>query len=169
MSQCTHMKDLILKRLIEPLSDNERMTLSEHISTCASCPAFESRVSNTSMLDQMDEIKPRRDIKHNLMRHMRSRVQSQRRVLDRIADLFSYRPVFYKVAAAAVLFILFVLAAPPFKQQPHIGDAEYRATVVDTVSLNVININQIIQIVDSQKVGVNLSEDTLLSKILYTL
>jgi hypothetical protein len=170
MSHCTHIEDLIIHRQIAPLSEKDERTLSEHLSSCAACLSFESKIANISFLDQMEDIKPRRDMKHNLMRQMRSRVQQQRRtVVDRIIDIFAYRPAFYKVAAAAMLLLVFLLASPRFKQPQRISTTEYRVTALDSVSLNVINLNQIIQIVDSQKVGINLSEDTLLTKILYTL
>lgn len=170
MSQCKQIEELIIKRSIASLTDKDEEMIENHLLSCAACTAFASKIENITVCENDMVVSPQRNIKRRLMKKMHKRVKQQKTsIVNRIVDIFTFQPAIYKVAAAAILLFLLVLSIPQLDQPQNISNSEYRTAMVDTVSLNVINLNQIIQIVDSQKVGVNLSEDTVLTKILYTL
>ena len=75
----------------------------------------------------------------------------------------------YQAAFVSLLLLLLVFATPKLRTPNYDAETTFTPTLADTVNMNIINLQQIIQIVDSQKVGVNLNEDTVLAKILYTL
>ncbi len=166
MNQCKHIEDLIIKRSIAPLIKKEQHTIEAHLSNCPACSFFAQKIATIAAFEGEADIQPRRDIKTSLLRRMRSRVP-RANFFDRIAEL-SFRPSFYRAAVVAMLLFLIVLSLPQLHRPSRITPPEYKTAKIDS-SLNIINLNQIIQIVDSQKVGMNLREDTVLAKIIYTL
>ncbi|MBN1482154.1 hypothetical protein EH223_07850 [candidate division KSB1 bacterium] len=171
MSECKHIKDLIIQRNIAPLPQKDERVLVQHMKSCTSCQAFERLVSSYEDVSANSfTLRPRDDIKVSLKRIMRTRAQIiPKGVKNRLAHVLASRKVLYKIAVATIILFLFILGMPQLKRSQHTRHREYTTTTIDSISLNVINLNQIIQIVDSQKVGVNLRQDTMLAKILYTL
>lgn len=88
--------------------------------------------------------------------------------LERLRLLFGRRTVVYQAMMAAVLFLLLLLTTSKLRQ-PRTAPGEQLMPAIETVKLNVLTVEQIHQIVDSQKVGMNLNQDTALAKILFTL
>lgn len=171
MRECNDIKDLIVQRNIAPVTQKEEQDLLNHVKSCEKCRQFFYQIASFETLATTCYIlKPRDDIRTSLRRIVRKRARlDQRNTFERIVAFFASRRAMYKIAAAVIFLLLFVLGTPHLKRSRNIMQNEFIISPIDTVSLNVINLNQIIQIVDSQKVGVTLHQDTMLAKILYTL
>lgn len=171
MSHCEHYRELMMKKTIAPLSAHDDAKLADHLSGCPKCRAFEQRVlAIASADDNAASLRPAPALKQALIRRMRDKRREKKAPAWRgLRHFFTYRVALYQAALVSLLLLFLVLAAPKLKSPRQVSTSQFTPSVADTMSMNVINLNQIIQIVDSQKVGVNLREDTVLAKILYTL
>ena len=171
MSQCTDFREHIMKRTFEPLGRATEERLEAHLKSCSACLQFEATLKNINQIGENDcALSPRSHIKRELLKRMRSRHQTKTEPLfDKVRQFFTYRIALYQAAFVSLLILLLVFATPKLRTPHHNSETTFTPTLADTVNMNIINLQQIIQIVDSQKVGVNLNEDTVLAKILYTL
>ncbi|MBN1559301.1 hypothetical protein JW998_03580 [candidate division KSB1 bacterium] len=171
MSQCQDIRHHIIQSTIAPLARETQGLVEAHLRTCPACRRFNCDVIAIEQAGMhVANVRPKPNLKRFLLKQMRHRHRlSHKSLLNRIQQLLTFRVALYQVAFVFVLLMLFVLASPRLKAPRSFPESHFTATIADTVSMNVINLQQIIQIVDSQKVGLNLREDTVLAKILYTL
>jgi predicted anti-sigma-YlaC factor YlaD len=171
MSQCQDMHQHIIHRTIAPLTQETEERLEAHLLTCPACRQFNRDIIAIEQAGiHVANVRPQPNLKSFLLKQMRhERCLSHKSLLDRIQQALTFRVALYQAAFVFALLMLFVLASPRWKAPRPFSESHFTATIADTVSMNVINLQQIIQIVDSQKVGLNLRQDTVLAKILYTL
>ena len=170
MNHCEKNRELIIKRTVAPLREKVEESLQEHIKICESCRQFEAKIMAIERAgDKVLHVVARPKVKSFLLKKMRAQYQKSQNIFGQIRHLFAYRVALYQAALVSLLLLFLLLAAPKLKTPHQVSETQFMPTLADTMSMNVINLQQIIEIVDSQKVGSNLSEDTVLAKILYTL
>ena len=171
MNQCREIREKILQRTIAAFEKKLEDRVEAHLSTCQACSQFnENVIAIAHASESVAKVHPAPALKRQLLNHMRSKHTSNHNsLLSVLRRLFSTRIAIYQAAFVTAVLILLVLAVPQLKSPHQHIEPPFTSTIADTVSMNVINLQQIIQIVDSQKVGLNLHEDTVLAKILYTL
>ena len=170
MLDCKNLQELLITKRIQNISPDEETDVAAHIKACAECRRFQQRiVSLTATTSTPQEVHLSSHVRNTLLQHMRLKNKPRKRESLWRRYLSSRRITVYQAAAAAALVLFFFIITSRIKD--HSGSADHLSmlNVADVEMLNVISVQQVHQIVDSQKVGVKLSQDTLLSKILFTL
>jgi len=163
VENCQRIQEMLIKKSVKDPGYDAELVLA-HVAHCESCRQFQQHLKamETAAGEQPGVELPGR-LLARLLKRMRSKARSQRLRL-----LFSRKMVVYQATMAAVLFLLLLLTTSKLRE-PRTAPGEQYMPADETVRLNVLTVKQIHQIVDSQKVGMNLSQDTALAKILFTL
>ncbi|MBN1464921.1 hypothetical protein JXA02_04120 [candidate division KSB1 bacterium] len=167
MSRCQDIRQYIVQNSIAPIARDLQEIIAAHLQSCQACRQFSREIAAIGQAGEHARVRARPELKRFLIKRIRDK-QIHQKLPDRIRHFLTIRVALYQAAFVALLLFFLVLASPRLKRSQHLSEPHMTPTLADT-SLNVINLQQIIQIVDSQKVGSNLRADTVLAKILYTL
>lgn len=170
MQDCRTIQDLLVKREIETISDEQERELEVHIKTCEDCKAFRERLAQVAAASQQTSKDLLSEgLRVSLLRRMRSKSGAQKSYVPWRQFFIRRRVAIYQTVAAAAIILFFTLITRKIGDSHRVTQHMISPISMDTEMLHVLTVRQVHQIVDSQKVGVTLSQDTVLSKILFTL
>jgi len=169
MQDCAHIQELLLNKPVENISPDDERDVAAHLKGCPDCRQFQQQIESVAdAMQSSPEIHPRDSLRRTLLQHMRAKNKFHKRVPLWRRYLLSRKIAVYQAFAAAALVFFFIVITHKVKDYSDVANQLYMPSVPDVELLNVVTVQQVHQIVDSQKVGVTLSQDTVLSKILFT-
>jgi len=175
LTNCSKIEELIIKRNIEELSDSEVDTLEDHLSTCNSCRSFETslqRINQEMQVEENETLTPSPAIREKILPQMRVREKSKENVFDTffksIQNLLQYRVPVYQAGVALILaFILVGIGVNvPFSSVSSSDSMDsFVQGEIQTLDSNYLINNY--PSLDSQNVGINVKEDTMLTRFIF--
>ena len=172
--KCDAVEELLIKQGIEKLSVEEDNLLQNHLKNCVNCREFQNQlvsIQSTMKIDQQSQLKPDPAIHRILMKRMNAAKQVKLRRVDsawqRLMNLLEYRiPVYQGLIGLACSLLIFVaINYFSFSSQQQSVRPDYHVNKADT-SFYQVNVIKNLQIIEQQKIGRNVKEDSLLTRFI---
>ncbi|MCI0496362.1 zf-HC2 domain-containing protein [candidate division KSB1 bacterium] len=176
IANCEHTEELLVRQIFEDLTENETQDLNDHLKICEHCQSY--RLQLTSFQQSMNIensrlLKPDPAIRKRIIQQIKSLQPAKASFIQiiwqKLLGIMQYRiPVYQGVIGMAVsLFILFAVNNFSFAPKRVLKVApEFHARNEAIVpQLNVVNS---LEIIEQQKIGRSVSEDTLLTRFVVT-
>jgi anti-sigma factor RsiW len=171
---CDDIEQLLIKRNIDGLSEEESQMLQEHLRSCDRCRSFENTL--LSLQDSMqfgtrEKLAPDPAIRENVIQRMRDLKPQETRVLGKaykaIKSLLQYRIPVYQALPVVILILLLSLAVEQFPSSTRHEPAGL-SSIAKTESPVPAQLRVIedLGIIDQQKIGQSLKEDTTLAQFI---
>ncbi|MBN1684735.1 MAG: hypothetical protein JW855_04815 [Gammaproteobacteria bacterium] len=172
--KCDTVEDLLIKQSIEILSADENSLLENHLKTCVHCQEYQNQlvsIQSSMTIDQKSQLKPDPAIHQLLKQRMNAFKPIKHRTVDspwqRFRNILEYRiPVYQGLIGLACSILIFV-AINYFSLSNHqqTRSSEYSINMADTTFYQINVINNL-QIIEQQKIGRNVKEDSLLTRFI---
>lgn len=167
------MEDLIIRSEFENLTEAENEALKKHVPECPDCHKLQQQLANAhySLKPQSaNPLKPRPEIRQNLIRQMSSATnKSSLNIWQKLLSLLEYRiPIYQGVLGMAMIFFIVILLNHfSFSVNPPLSSYSQYAQA-DSVGVSQMNILNNLSVIESQRIGKSVSEDTMLIKFLHS-
>jgi hypothetical protein len=168
-STCADIEKLLIKNNDEELSKAEHLLLQQHLQNCDQCQNFQRILTNmqSAMQINKDRLIPDPSIRLNIIRQMKKKGDIFSVVWNYLKRALDYRIPVYQGLIGIGTCLLIVVAAHylPFGYQQDriesLSDVQFK-----DVAINQINVLSELTIIEQQKIGINVNEDTLLTKFI---
>jgi len=173
-SKCEHIEDLLIKQNLEELRENEKNLVQEHLTTCINCRNYQQQladIQNTMTVSQKSPLTPTPSIRQTLFNQMKNKKLKKHSALKApwqwLLEILEYRiPVYQGLICFACILLIFIASNYfSFSNQHDSVTSQYNKMTIDTTFYQ-INVIKNLQIIEQQKIGKNVSEDTLLTRFI---
>jgi hypothetical protein len=172
--KCEAVEELLIKQNFERLSEDENTLLQNHLKTCKHCQNYQNQfasLQSSIRIKEKSPLKPDPGIRQILLNRMEALKPKKHQVFDslwqKILNLLEYRiPVYQGLIGLACSFLIFlVIHYFSFSSQQQARSTQYELSTADTTFYQ-INVIKNLQIIEQQKIGKNVSEDSLLTRFI---
>jgi hypothetical protein len=173
---CDGIEQLLIKKNFEELTDQENRLIQEHLRSCDVCRSYQSallRLKDSMRISAEDKLAPDPSIHETVIKRMRNLKPQEAGFLGRayqsVMRLFEYRIPVYQALSGAVLVVLIFLAVKQFS-----FTAEQKTTrlhnvaQIETSIPAQMRVMDDLGIIDQQKIGQNVKDDTTLTRFIVT-
>ncbi|HEX9975564.1 MAG TPA: hypothetical protein VGD14_26165 [bacterium] len=176
ITNCKQAEELLVRQVLEDLIENETQELNDHLKICVHCQSYRHQLINFQQSMNIENsrlLKPDPAIRQKIIQQMKSRqpkrVSFVQVIWQRLLGMLQYRiPVYQGVLGMAISLLIF-LAVNYFsistKHHP-IAFPEFRA--MGEVAATQVNVINSLEILEQQKIGRSVNEDTLLTRFIVT-
>lgn len=173
-SICEIVEELLLKENVEDLNEDEIQLISEHLKECGRCNHIAETLENIqhSMSASPDNFpEPLPEIRRELLKRMEFLYTDSkngfRNSLKWLKAVLEYRIPVYQVVSVAFLGIIILLGVNRISEQKSIEPQIPMATIQNVNLINTqLNILDNFQIISEQRIGQNVSEDSMLTRFI---
>jgi hypothetical protein len=173
---CALFEEFLIKKDLNMLGDADLEILKEHLKECTNCIHYDQSLNIIkSQIKVKPDFKliPNPQIKHNLIQYFKNSYESKKAgrlgLWEDIKKLCSYRIPVYQAAIGAILVIIFVFSFREFSLS-----TKYNQTIsgqsqilLDTLFNKQLNVIDDIRILDQQKIGRTVIEDSVLTSLIF--
>jgi hypothetical protein len=173
---CDGIEQLLIKKSLEKLTDQENRLIQEHLRSCDGCRNYQSallRLKNSMQINMEDKLVPHPAIRRTLIQRMRDlrsqEIGNLKGAYKSVMRLFEYRIPVYQALSGAVLVVLIFLAVKQFSftaEQKTTG--LHKVAQVETSIPAQMRVMDDLGIIDQQKIGQNVKDDTTLTRFIVT-
>ncbi len=170
------MENLIIRSEFENLTAAETEALKKHVPDCPDCQKLQGQMAHVRLAlksQPATSLKPRPEIRFNLIKHLQPAPSPNKKTRAKIGHkllaVFEYRiPVYQGLIALVMMFFIFILSNRfnSSVDQSRTGFSQYAQT--DTVRSSQMNIMDDLSLIENQRFGKSVSEDSMLIKFLYS-
>jgi hypothetical protein len=173
---CDGIEQLLIKKSLEELSDEENWLIQEHLRSCDRCRSYQSallKLKDSMQISAEDKLAPDLSIRETVIKRMKSLKPQEVGFLGRayqsVMHIFEYRIPVYQALSGAVLIVLIFLAVKQFS-----FTAEQKTTGLHNVAQVETSIPAQMRVMDDlsilkrQKIGQNVKDDTTLTRFIVT-
>jgi len=170
---CTDIENLLIKRLNDNISASEIVILQEHLDSCRQCQDHGEtllKLKSEMQINSGKKIVPDPAIRKYIMKQMTKGEEGVIKKLWRsVGSIFEYRiPVYQGIIGIAVsIFVLLAAQNLPFIQKQESPNINALEDYQDQ-SLEQIYVLNDLRVIDHQKIGINVKEDTILTQFIVT-
>ncbi|GEM_PF-4909940 len=177
-SNCTAAQDLLIKKDVEPLTDEENFSLTEHLQNCARCVAFQSTLRHIHQLVEttaQDGLQPDPAIRQRLRDKIGLQkppslsIASVSGLWHSILGILRFRIPIYQAALGVAAVVAIFMAIEKLNAR---GDGvtlkPAQITPSEKQMIAPSPIMNTIAKIDSQKIGRTVADDSLLMKFIVT-
>jgi hypothetical protein len=174
IDKCNEMEALLIRQNIESLSAAENILLQQHLKTCIHCQNYRRQLTNLQSvmaISQTSRLKPDPSIREIVMKQMLKRKPETQGILNSfwqwISKILEYRIPVYQglIGVACGLLIVILIRYFPVSNQGGMDHSQHQLQIADTTVYQ-INVVKNLQIIEQQKIGKNVSEDSLLTRFI---
>lgn len=174
--KCEDIQDLLIKENIENLSIEETSLLKIHIKTCKYCQKYQQDLAyfqKSIPISQTSPLKPDPAIRRLVLKRLLKRKPDQQGILNLvwqwISKILEYRiPVYQGLIGVVCGLLIFIMIRNFFILNQHESKRTiYRLQTADTTVYQ-INVIKNLQIIEHQKIGRSIGEDSLLTRFVVT-
>lgn len=176
ISKCDEIEAILIRQQVESLINEENSLLQEHLKTCLHCQNYGRQLANlhsAMAIDQGSPLKPDPSIRQIVMNQMRKRKPEKQGILNSwwqgLSKILEYRIPVYQglIGVACGLLIVVLIRYFPLSNQPKLEPPPFQSQMADTTVYQ-INVIKNLQIIEDQKIGKNVMEDSLLTRFIVT-
>jgi hypothetical protein len=173
---CDGIEQLLIKKSLEELTDEESRLLQKHLRSCDRCRSYQSallKLKDSMQICTEDKLAPHPSIRETVIERMKSLKPQEAGFLGRayqsVMRLFEYRIPLYQVLSGAVLIALIFLAVKQFSFTAEQKTTElHNVAQVETSIPAQMRVMDDLGIIDQQKIGQNVKDDTTLTRFIVT-
>ncbi len=171
---CNEIEELLIQQNLETLSAAEHRLLQQHLKTCTHCKHYTRQLANLQSslnIDQHSPLKPDPSIRNSVIKKMLRRKLALAGILNSLwqwtSKILEYRiPVYQGLIGVACGLLIFILIRYfPASNQSGMERSHNQLPAADT-TLYQINVIKNLQIIEQQKIGKNVKEDSLLTRFI---
>ncbi len=174
---CSRIEHLIIRQMTSNINDKEKKLVDDHLKTCKKCLRFRHvlmRIRSSFASDALSQLNPSPDVRLNLMNEMEMLQRAEKGFADKISDalysLFAYRIPVYQVVLAIILISGIFLGKSLFFQPQNTSAFPSDASITkNEIIVDQPKIRAHLQIVNRQKTGESIKEDSVLTKFIVTI
>lgn len=169
---CEQIEEILTNQKVDNVSDEEKQILINHLDSCENCKKYQSvfdEIQNVMKIEKNSELIPKPEIRKNLLNRMKSNQPLKEKVLKKflsnLKSVFSYRIPVYQAAVGIICLFLISFALGKLPSQDRKLKSDESAFIsIKELSLSHTNILDSLEILNKQKIGLNVSEDTVFTK-----
>jgi hypothetical protein len=169
---CEQIEKIFINKQIDKISEGEKQILITHLDSCENCKKYHvvfDEIQNVLAIEQKGELFPKPEIREHLLNRMKENQPLKENVLgsllSNLKSVFSYRIPVYQAAVGIICLFLISFALGKVPSQDRIIKSDERAiNSINELSLSHTNILDSLEILNKQKIGLNVSEDTVFTK-----
>ena len=173
---CDSIEQLLIKKSLEELSDEENRLIQEHLRSCDQCRSYQSallRLKDSMQISAEDKLAPDPSIRETVIKRMKSLKPQEAGFIGRayqsVIHIFEYRIPIYQVLSGAVLIALIFLAVKQFSFTAEQKTTGLRNVAqIETSIPAQMRVMDDLGIIDQQKIGQNVKDDTTLTQFIVT-
>jgi len=169
--KCTEFEKLLIKKNIDEISDAEALLLHEHLESCKTCQNYQHtliKLQKSVQIDEADNLIPEPAIRKNIAGRIKTNHRGVHEiVLAVVKSVLEYRiPVYQTLLGIAGIFLI-VLAVNRFSLlQPKETAMQQGNLELSELAFEQMNVHNNLQVMDYQKIGININEDTSMTKFI---
>ena len=169
---CAAFEDLLIQQHVDNLNEAETRKLNQHLENCGHCQQFQNvlcTMSQSITIEETSDLKPDPQIRNLIIQKMKQsqikRTTFLKDVLRDVWHLLEYRIPVYQGILGILLVILLIWGsiALPIWYQQNFHQIHYPAQE-ENIQVNQTNLLNSLDILEPQKIGKAVSEDTMLAK-----
>lgn len=173
---CEKIEQLLIQNNIERLTENELYFINNHVTSCSNCQRYQNILENLHSsieIKQNTELIPDPSISNYIIKRMKTqkpiKIDLSGMIWDALKKTLAYRiPVYQAViGGVSIVLILFLINnIPTILEQDFPYQQRYNQA--STTIPSQTNVIDNLDIINQQKIGRNVQEDTLLTKFITT-
>ena len=172
--KCEDIEKLLIKQEIENLSREERNLIQQHVQTCINCQDYQTQlasIENSMEINQSSLLQPDPAIRQKLINRFEVLKAKKHRFINIIwqslLSMLEYRIPVYQglIGVASFILIFVVIHSSSFSFRHQADRLNYTPMMADT-TFSEINVIKNLQIIEHQKIGKNVNEDSLLTRFI---
>lgn len=174
---CDDIEQLLIKKDVDGLTPEENLLVEKHLKFCQRCRTYQSTLSslhNSMQIDSKEKLVPDPAIRRNIIQRMKALRPEEKGifkgVLGYFRNILEYRIPVYQTLLIVVLIPLIFFAVDQLFLTPdrEPENLEGIAQMEPLVSSQ-MGVLDNLEIIDQQKIGISVREDTSLTRFIVTL
>ena len=175
-SNCDDIEQLLVNRIFDELTHDKNLLVEEHLKSCAQCCNYQNtllNLQNSMQIGTQEKLVPNPAIRENIIQRMKTLRPEEAGILrttwQRLKSIFQYRiPVYQSLSALALIALIF-LTVNQLSFSPDQKPSEVQSlTQIETPTPAQMSVIENLEIIDQQKIGRNVKEDTTLTRFIVT-
>ena len=170
--KCADVEQLLIKQSFEQMNKEQIHSMEKHLTSCTNCRQYQRilfNLQNSVKLSPKKKLQPDPSIRRNVIKRMKKVKAEQQiflsRLLQNIWKFLDYRiPVYQSIVGFVIILLVFI--AVNYFSVPKQSDFKNTTETVQTeeIQTNQINILDNLQMIENQKIGKTVQEDTILTR-----
>ncbi|KPL01284.1 MAG: hypothetical protein AMJ91_00580 [candidate division Zixibacteria bacterium SM23_73_3] len=171
---CDEIEGLLIQGHFDKITQDQSLLVEEHLESCDRCRSYQKTLSglqNSMQIDVGDKLTPDTDIRETIIQRMKT-VKAQETGIFRstwqyIRNVFEYRIPVYQPLLGGVLVLLIFFAVRELSFAPDPKSSKLQTfTQVETPILSQMSVIDNLEIIEAQKIGRSVREDTTLTRFI---
>jgi hypothetical protein len=173
---CDEIERLLIDRIFDELTQDESHLVREHLKSCDRCQGYQNtlvNLQNSMQISAEDKLTPNPAIRQNIMKRMKISKPAETGIFNiswhYIKNVFEYRIPVYQALFGVVLIALTFLAVKQISFSPHQKPSKLQSLAqIETSIPAQMSVIENLEIIEGQKIGRNVKEDTTLTRFIFT-
>lgn len=169
---CEQVEKIFINQKIDHISEEEKQVLITHLHSCEFCKHHQlvcEKIHNSMDIEQNSELIPKPEIRENLVNKMKANQPEKSTTLgyflNNLKSVFSYRIPVYQAAVGIISMFLIFFALEKLPSKDRLMNPSEKIFIQNSdLHLTQTNILDSLDILSKQKIGLNVSEDTVFTK-----
>jgi hypothetical protein len=173
---CDDIERLLTNRIFDKLTQDENLLVEEHLKSCDRCQSYQNALLNlqSSMeIGPEHELTPDPAIRENIIQRMKTLNPVETGIFAKswhyVRNVFEYRVPVYQALSGLVLIALIYLTVGQLSFSPGRKPSEPQSSAqMETPTPTQMRVVDNLDIIDLQKIGQNVKDDTTLTRFIVT-
>jgi len=173
---CDDVERLLIHRIFDQLTPEVNLSVEKHLKSCDRCQSYQKtllNLQNSIQIRAEEKLVPDPAIRQNIIQRMKTLEPQEagflRSTWQYVRSIFEYRIPVYQTLSGVVLIVLIFLAVNQISFSPDQKPPEPQSlTQIETPVPAQMNVVDNLDIIDKQKIGRNVKEDTTLTRFIVT-
>lgn len=172
--KCEEIEELLIRQNFEQLIEEEIYILQGHLKNCNRCQRYQEQLAmlnNSIIINRNSPLTPNPVIRQNIIKWMKPLKPKKQGVLNRIwqhvCDFLDYRiPVYQGLIGIVCSLLIFITISYFSFSNQNKTTSQKQSLIREEITFDQINVIKNLQIIEEQKIGKNVSEDTVLTQFI---
>ncbi|MCI0513483.1 zf-HC2 domain-containing protein [candidate division KSB1 bacterium] len=167
--QCREFEKILTNVDEKNITAEMNRQMKAHLQTCENCQNYQKNLINIKHQLQTPQMTPDPEIKKRVLNHQQALHPNMfRRLIQTAHDFLEYRIPLYQVVFTTISILLLIFMVDRlFLERHHILKTTAPSTKIEASLLEPTNMLNIQSIMDRQKIGRNVREDSVLARYIF--
>jgi hypothetical protein len=173
---CDDIERLLTNRIFDKLTQDENLLVEEHLKSCDRCQSYQNallNLQNSMEIGPEHELAPDPAIRENIIQRMKTLNPVETGIFAKswhyVRNVFEYRVPVYQALSGLVLIALIYLTVGQLSFSPAQKPSEPQSLAqIETPTPTQMRVVDNLKIIDQQKIGQNVKDDTTLTRFIVT-
>jgi hypothetical protein len=173
---CDDIERLLTNRIFDKLTQDENRLVEEHLKSCDRCRSYQNTLlslQHSMKIGAEEKLVPDLAIRQNIIQRMKTLKPVETGIFAKgwyyTRNIFEYRIPVYQALSGLVLIALIYLTVGQFSFSPDRKPSEPQSLAqIELSTPTQMRVVDDLEIIDLQKIGRNVKEDTTLTRFIVT-